>query len=69
MRIIKNIIVIAAIFIIITSVLLNVTYIILNQLPNKNKLFSSIATQILQQPVQIKNAEIDGYWWQPVFVS
>lgn len=68
MRIIRDTIFIAAIVIIIASAALNTTYYIFNLLPNKNKLFSRVASQLLKQPVQIKQAEIAGYWWEPVIV-
>ena len=68
MRIVRNIVLTGAIIIIFASVALNITYYIFNLLPNKNKLFSNVVSQILKQPVQIKQAEIAGYWWEPIIV-
>ncbi|MCX7125033.1 MAG: hypothetical protein NTU49_04635, partial [Gammaproteobacteria bacterium] len=64
--ILKKITVCAAILIITLSVLLNLTYFILNTLPNNNRFFSALASRVLQEPVVIKKAKIEGFSIFPV---
>lgn len=65
---IRKIIVYIAIFLLFLSVLLNIAYLFLNDLPNRNILFSRIATAIMKQPIQIQSITAEGFLYRPVFV-
>ncbi|OGT44138.1 MAG: hypothetical protein A3F13_05910 [Gammaproteobacteria bacterium RIFCSPHIGHO2_12_FULL_40_19] len=67
-RSLKKIIIRATVVVISFFIVCNITYFVLNILPQRNQIFSAVASRLLQQSVEIKHTEIEGFLFRPVFV-
>lgn len=65
---IRKIIVYVVVLLITLSILLNIAYLFLNDLPDRDHLFSRVASAIVKQPVHIQSVETEGFLYRPVLV-
>lgn len=65
---IRKMVVSAVLSLILISVLFNIAYFAVNLLPQRNHIFSVIASRLLHQPVKIKQSEMEGFLYRPVLV-
>lgn len=68
MRLIKRTLFFILYLIIVTLIVFNLGYFIFNHLSNKNKILSAFATQLLKQPIEIKQTELKEFSFEPVVV-
>jgi uncharacterized protein YhdP len=68
MRLIKKTLFFILYLAVVTLMVFNLGYFVFNHLANKNKILSAFATQLLKQPIEIKQTELKEFSLEPVVV-